>query len=86
MIRRVKRYWEESVLVVRAFYAIDKYNVALVKTSQEMKGQLKEECSKKPELEHCTLPHQSKIETSLMEEKDEIAFWSIKTAMCSLLV
>ena len=69
-----------SILVVRAFYAID--NVALVKTSQEMKGQLKEECSKK----HCTLPHQSKIETSLMEEKDEIAFWSIITAMCSLLV
>ena len=67
MIRRVKRYWEESILVVRAFYAIDKYNVALVKTSQEMKGQLKEERSKKPELEHCTLPHQSKIETSLME-------------------
>ena len=84
MIRRVKRYWEESILVVRAFYAID--NVALVKTSQEMKGQLKEECSKKPELAHCTLPHQSKIETSLMEEKDEIAFWSIITAMCSLLV
>ena len=51
-----------------------------------MKGQLKEECSKKTELEHCTLPHQSKIETSLMEEKDEIAFWSIITAICSLLV
>ena len=61
------------------------HNVALVKTFQEVEGQLKEEYSKKSELEHCTLPHPFKLETSLMEEKDEIAFWSIIPVMFILI-
>ena len=53
-------------------------------TAQEVETQLKEEYSKKPELEYCTLSDPFKLDTGWVEEKDEIAHWSIILVICIL--
>ena len=55
-----------------------------MKTSQKVETQLKEECSKKLELENCTLPDPFKLQTGWMEEEDGIAYWPIILVMCIL--
>ena len=45
-----------------------------MKTAQEVEAQLKEEYSKKFELENCTLPDPFKLKTGWMEEKDGIGY------------
>ena len=49
----------------------------LAKTAQEVEAQLKEEYSKKLELEKCILPDPFKLETGWMREEDRIAYWRI---------
>ena len=52
-----------------------------MKTSQKVETQLKEKCSKKLELENCTLPDPFKLQTGWMEEEDGIAHWPIVLVM-----
>ena len=67
---------------VKTFCAIEN-NVLLVKTTQEVEAQLKEEYSKKLELEYCTLSDPFKLETGWIEE-DGIAYWPIIPVTCIL--
>ena len=54
-------------------------------TAQEVETQLKEEYSKKLDLEYCTLSDPFKLDTGWVEEeKDEIAHWSIILVICIL--
>ena len=74
---------KKETLVASAFCAIEN-NVTLVNTAEEVKAQLKEEYSKKLELENCNLPDPFKLETGWMEEEDGIGYWPIIPVMCIL--
>ena len=71
-LRGLKVTGKKEILVARAFCAIENNNVTLVKTAQKLEAQLKEEYSKKLQLENCTLPDPFKLETGWMEEEDEL--------------
>ena len=62
----------------RILYAV------IVMTAQEVETQLKEEYSKKLDLEYCTLSDPFKLDTGWVEEEDEIAHWSIILVICIL--
>ena len=54
-------------------------------TAQEVETQLKEEYSKKLDLEYCTLSDPFNLDTGWVEEEeDEIAHWSIILVICIL--
>ena len=82
-LRGLKVTGEKEILVASAFCAIEN-NVTLVRTAQEVQAQLKEEYSKKLELEDCTSPDPFKLKTCWMEEEDGIAHWSIIPVICIL--
>ena len=52
-----------------------------METAQEVEDKLKEEYSKKLELENCTLSDPFKPETGWLEEEDGIACWPIILTM-----
>lgn len=52
-----------------------------MKAVQEVEAQLKEENSKKLELENCTLPEPFKLKTGRMEREDGVAYWLIIPVM-----
>lgn len=52
-----------------------------MKAAQEVEAQLKEENSKKLELENCTLPEPFKLKTGRMEREDGVAYWLIIPVM-----
>ena len=79
-LRGLKVTGNKEIFVVRAFSAIEN-NVTLVKTAQEVEAQLKEEYSKKLELENCTLSDPFRLEAGWMKEEDGIAYWPIKPIM-----
>ena len=62
----------------RILYAV------IVMTAQEVENQLKEEYSKKLDLEYCTFLDPFKLDTGWVEEEDEIAHWSIILVICIL--
>ena len=68
---------KKEILVARAFCAVEN-NVTLVKAAQELESQLKEDYSKKLELESCTWPDPFKLENGWMEEENGIAYWQMR--------
>ena len=77
-LRGLRVSGNKPILVARAFCAIEN-EIPIMKTAEEVEGEIQQEYSQKLKVEGMTLPDPFKLKIGWLNEEEGIVFWPLVT-------